>query len=1002
MAVNLTFPELAETRGQTLPPATNESLRQLREEMCSQSSSRDFKLANYQRFLRRVLSPDSPVRGLLMVHGTGTGKTCTAIQIAEEYIIRPEFQEKRVLVLANPAVQENFKTQIFDMERVTVDPDGLLLSKQCTGRRYLDMLLRIQSEPLKWSDKASRERINTIGQRIISEFYEFQGYNEFANKLNNQQELGGQAHVEAWIHKTFDNRMIIVDEAHNLRVSAESDTTKLVSLAIETIIQTATNITLILLTATPMFDRFDEIIYYFNLFLWNDRKIKLKTTIPPSQIFNEDGTFKEGQETQFREWCREYISFIRGDNPLTFPFRLPPPTELQAPPAKRDIYGKTIPFGKRRNVLTLTQSFVQGYQAEIVQQLKLKGGSISSEVVCVLPENAPFRAVFSLEASEDGMYDYAKNVPPFLAPSQIANHSSKFASIIKIIGESEGLIFVYSNLVEYGARLFAMCLEEHGYETAIGPRLLKKTSGEVVRGSLGKYMLFTSNTSDSDLKRSLQRLKSITNQDGKDIKVIVASPRVSEGVDLKYIRQVHVLDYWWNMSRIEQVVGRGIRTCSHQRLPFEHQNCTVYLHICKLPNSDTELLDEYMYREYVERKAKTIAKVKQVIMESAMDCPLQTEINSLPSDWKNLQILQNRSQANSVVDLSLANMSAPTFGITDIVCTVREEEPTDHERPLSAFLDVRDELLDKFLKLFLRKPVWSKTDILNTPTLAQYNKDVILYTLQNAIETGFQLKDRNGRVGHLESRGSLYSFAIGEFSAMQDRYIKEDPGKKVPLSERKKKEVTEIMNISEKRESFKWVGTFSDEVKDWYLVDHVLTPKEKLQHMLELDWDNPPVYAKPLKTDTLHILGSKQIYSGTELITPIGDQADEYSKWVADKIGLFVATKSEFFATMNKDNAIIFNMDEKSDELKKATRSKNIGGRACTSYPEKLLNLFAEWLGTPFTKEVRTKTDRCQFLALLVRDAVIKKKEGIVWWTPEEWSIINEDQNKKELLSKLK
>jgi type I site-specific restriction endonuclease len=225
--------------------------------MCSQSSSRDFKLANYQRFLRRVLSPDSPVRGLLMVHGTGTGKTCTAIQIAEEYIIRPEFQEKRVLVLANPAVQENFKTQIFDMERVTVDPDGLLLSKQCTGRRYLDMLLRIQSEPLKWSDKASRERINTIGQRIISEFYEFQGYNEFANKLNNQQELGGQTHVEAWIHKTFDNRMIIVDEAHNM---VGNDQGK----ALKKIIENSRNLKVILLTATPMKNFADEIVDSFH------------------------------------------------------------------------------------------------------------------------------------------------------------------------------------------------------------------------------------------------------------------------------------------------------------------------------------------------------------------------------------------------------------------------------------------------------------------------------------------------------------------------------------------------------------------------------------------------------------------------------------------------------------------------------------------------------------------------------------------------------------------
>jgi hypothetical protein len=55
----------------------------------------------------------------------------------------------------------------------------------------------------------------------------------------------------------------------------------------------------------------------------------------------------------------------------------------------------------------------------------------------------------------------------------------------------------------------------------------------------------------------------------------------------------------------------------------------------------------------VEAKAKSIATVKQIIMESAMDCPLQTDINSLPLEWRNLRIEQHRSQDNKTVTLSL-------------------------------------------------------------------------------------------------------------------------------------------------------------------------------------------------------------------------------------------------------------------------------------------------------------------------------------------------------------
>jgi hypothetical protein len=89
-----------------------------------------------------------------MVHGVGSGKTCTAIQIAEEFIVRPEFQNKTVFVLASQSVQENFRNQIFDVSSVEMDSQGELLSKQCTGRRYLDILQRMKSQPLKWSDQA--------------------------------------------------------------------------------------------------------------------------------------------------------------------------------------------------------------------------------------------------------------------------------------------------------------------------------------------------------------------------------------------------------------------------------------------------------------------------------------------------------------------------------------------------------------------------------------------------------------------------------------------------------------------------------------------------------------------------------------------------------------------------------------------------------------------------------------------------------------------------------
>jgi hypothetical protein len=1016
--VNVSHEELAETRAPSLPTnASLEALKQMREDMCSTSSSKDFKLQPNQRFLRRVMSPDSPTRSLLMVHGTGTGKTCTAIQIAEEYIIRPEFQDKTVLVLANPSIQENFKTQIFDISRVSVDPDGLLLSKQCTGRRYLDMIMRSQGESLRYTDKASQQRVMNLANKIIGEFYEFQGYLTFANIIERQKEISKTpAEFTKWIHDTFDNRLIIIDEAHNLKETSESETNKLVGIAIEQILKTAEGITLVLLTATPMYDKFDEILYYFNLFLWNERKLPTNKLIKPSDVFGETGEFKPGQEAQFRAWCQEYVSYVRGENPFTFPFRLPPPTSLIAlPNRKTDINGS--PITKPRKYVTLTQSFVSPQQAAAIKDIGVKAVS-DHRLICMFPENKSFRETF--DRSEGG-YSYKGDT--FLSPSKIAFYSSKFGLIMETIRSTTGIVFVYSNIVESGAQLFAMCLEEHGFEPASGNRLLNETSNELKRGSQGKYVLFTSEISDIEIKKSLVQLKRPENADGSDIRVIIASPKVSEGVDFRNVRQIHVLDPWFNMSRIEQVLGRGMRTCSHATLPFEEQNCTVYLHICRYPDSDQETVDEYIYRTFVEEKAVRIAKVKRIVMESAMDCELQMSINSLPSEWRNkLLIPQIRNQDRKEVQLPLSAMSAPTFeeGSYQISCSlVDPPEDTAHERPLSSILDVKDEILDKVLARFIQKPIWKKEDLYSHSSMKQYTSDVLDYTLQSAIDSGFQLKDSNGRIGHLQSRDNVFAFTIGETDTLFDRLLSRQSGTPASLKFQPEVETkpvsstTEDIDIAAKRKAYDWPeyikNRFKNEALDWYIVDNVLTSSDKLNHLLRINWSDPPIYAKPLRTttstgDALYILGSKQIYNDKkEKITPIGPEEDAYRAWVKDAKNRFVDRKADLSASMNEDKMVVFNIDEKAESIKRAPRSKSFKGRACTSFQAGTLDLFSQWLvGQGFPEEVKTKKDRCMFLDLLSREAILSGKEGFFWITPEEMSVFSEDEHRQDLLRRLK
>ena len=979
---NVSNPELAETKVQNLPPADLETLKRMREELCS-SDKFGFTLDPEQRFLRRVMSPDSPTRSLFMVHGTGAGKTCTAIQIAEEYIIRPEFQDKKVLVIAGPAIQLGFKDQIFSLSRIK-NVGGELMSQQCTGRRYWDMIQRISEQtPKKLTDVANQRKIQGLVSRIIDGFYEFMGYDTLANMVMSKNS-------DKWIHDTFDNRLIIVDEAHNLRdiyESGESEASKRRSSAIERIVRVADGVTLVLLTATPMYDSYDEILYYFTLFLWNERRIKRDEKITVSEIFKEDGSFKEGAEAKFRGWCQDYVSFIKGENPFKFPFRLPPPSKyIAANDRTEDVNGDKIK--KYVRFLPLVASMVSPFQEEAIKEAKSTPFSDPS-LICAYPDGGDFRTVFK---STRGKLSYIGE--KFLAPSQVQTYSSKFALIMKILKESTGIVFVFSNLVENGTQLFSMCLEEHGYAPAIGSSLLI-TSGEVAAGSSGKYVMLTSEVSELDIKSSLNILKDRSNADGSRIRVIVASPKVSEGIDFRFVRQVHILDPWYNMSRIEQVIGRGIRKCSHSLLPFEKQNCTVFLHVCRYPKSTRETIDEYKYRVFVEQKAIKIAKVRRVIMESAMDCELQSGINVLPDDWKKQEVPQISAIGDEAMNLKLEDMFSTSFmeDISNVVCKLTAPEPeTGHVRPLSSVLDSRDEIFDKLSSMFAKKPIWKKEDLFNDTRLRSYGRDILTFIIEDAIKSALVLRNTSGVRGHLESVGKYIAFSNGSNQTLIDRLLKDESQNSIDIVKFPEREevTTETIDIDSKIDDLPEIlKSFSRDVLEWYVVDNDLGPAQKAKYILSLKEEKP--YSANLKIgDMLAGIGRYYDSQGKQIV-PVGKQADQVADWVL-ALDTKVRDSTDVFASL-KEGKLVFNLDKTAKTVVPAKRSKTIGGMVCDFFNVDVLNMLANWLdGSGFPAKVKSRKDKCKYLQCSIRQAVLDGKKGIYWLTPEEFS--QADRNK--------
>ena len=192
--------------------------------MCSTD---EFNLTQNQRFIKGFLSPMTPYNGLLLFHGVGVGKTCTAISIAEQY---HEIYNKRVLVILSSTLVDNFKKQIFDIVKYEAGIDS------CTGDTYPDLVLD--------KNLMKKEILAKHVNKLINDRYQFMGYTELAFLMerikkkisaNEKDKVKIERKYKERLSNLFSNRLIIIDEAHNMRNISEKGSKK-VSLAFKNLL----------------------------------------------------------------------------------------------------------------------------------------------------------------------------------------------------------------------------------------------------------------------------------------------------------------------------------------------------------------------------------------------------------------------------------------------------------------------------------------------------------------------------------------------------------------------------------------------------------------------------------------------------------------------------------------------------------------------------------------------------------------------------------------------
>ena len=134
------------------------------------------------------------------------------------------------------------------------------------------------------------------------------------------------------------------------------------------------------------------------------------------------------------------------------------------------------------------------------------------------------------------------------------------------------------------------------------------------------------------------RLKELfpTNTDknlyGEIIKVLMITASGAEGIDLKNTRFVHILEPYWHHVRVNQVIGRARRICSHADLPEEYRNVTVYMYMSKfkegmdleefnaLKTQDNSLSTDQLLFSIMERKRGLSVMFLDTLKEASIDC----------------------------------------------------------------------------------------------------------------------------------------------------------------------------------------------------------------------------------------------------------------------------------------------------------------------------------------------------------------------------------------------
>jgi hypothetical protein len=219
------------------------------------------------------------------------------------------------------------------------------------------------------------------------------------------------------------------------------------------------------------------------------------------------------------------------------------------------------------------------------------------------------------------------------------NSSPKFIQIIFNILKTKGTVMIYSNYVEMeGLQLLKVYLNFIGFvdinQDSEFDKIQNNSEKKLSKDGL-RWCEFHGGIEKNIRKINKEIFNKSENKYGKYCKIIMISPAGAEGINLNNVRQVHIIEPYWNEVRIEQVIGRALRFCQHKDLPLEERKVDVFRY--KMIRKSGKITTDEKLEDISRKKNNLLLSFQEAVKEAAVDCELFKAHNMMGSKYKCFQ-----------------------------------------------------------------------------------------------------------------------------------------------------------------------------------------------------------------------------------------------------------------------------------------------------------------------------------------------------------------------------